>query len=506
MPAVHARDAAQAKVAAIGSVNPRAGGPLNNLIQFFKKTVARALQWFVRDQVAFNRETVSVMEALLEALNEHNHSLLSLAGQTNDQIRYVRADVNARVFELSMQIDARAAELSASLAEHELAVSSALQSLRADLEAGIEGARLRILADRESLSRDVESLRAAQQASAHLDTDFSDLRNHWIEWRTAWEQKLSTNEIQFLRAAADLQGAFQHRVIQIESNFRDIVKMQHADYLGALDRSTLDVQRRLWADLERVRADYEKLIHTELRLIRQRLAAAPPAEASAVSVGSSIPLAPLNPPGLDYSRFAERFRGSEDQIRRSMEFYKPVFAGCANVLDIGCGRGEFLSAMREIGVPAHGIDLGAEQVAHCREAGLDAQVADLFDFLTAQPDGEFDGIVSSQVVEHLPPNLLPEMVRLCGAKLRRGGILAVDTPNPECLAIFATYFYLDPTHTRPVPPQLMGFLMEEAGCVVTGVYPLSPASETIPELAALPEAFKNRFFGGLDYAIVARKL
>ena len=122
------------------------------------------------------------------------------------------------------------------------------------------------------------------------------------------------------------------------------------------------------------------------------------------------------------------------------------------------------------------------------------------------PEQEFDGIISSQVVEHLDPRALPEMIRLCASRLRRGGVLALETPNPECLAIFATHFYLDPTHTRPVPHPLLAFYMEEAGLGSIEVHELSPAVETMPEIAELPEAFRKRFFGGLDYAITGRRL
>jgi hypothetical protein len=109
-------------------------------------------------------------------------------------------------------------------------------------------------------------------------------------------------------------------------------------------------------------------------------------------------------------------------------------------------------------------------------------------------------------VEHLEPGRLPAMIQLCAAKLRSGGILAIETPNPECLAIFATHFYLDPTHTRPIPHPLMGFYMEECGFGQIEVHELSPAVESIEELAELPENFRKRFFGGLDYAIIGRKL
>ncbi|HVV46362.1 MAG TPA: class I SAM-dependent methyltransferase [Bryobacteraceae bacterium] len=434
MPIVHARDAAQAKVAAIGAVNPRAGGLVNKIVQAVKKTIARALQWFVRDQIVFNRESIAALEATIEALAAMNRELLTLAAQTNERF-------------------------------------SVLDSVIAEAR------------------------------------ELRDIREHWIGWRTGWEQKLAANEIQFLRATADLQGAFQHRATLIESNFREIVQAQHRDYLGALDRYGIDIQKRLWADLEKVREQYERMIHAELRLIRLRAgtAATPAAVPSNVPAAMPTP-APSAASGLDYSRFAERFRGTDEEIRRNMEFYRPIFAGKENVLDIGCGRGEFLDVMREAGVPARGIDLSNECIQQCRDKGLQAEVADLFPFLAAQPDEEFDGILSSQVVEHLPPDRLPEMVRLCAAKLRRGGILALETPNPECLAIFATYFYLDPTHTRPMPHQYLQFCMEEAGLTGIEVHRLNPAVDTMPELASLPADFRERFFGGLDYAIIGRRI
>jgi O-antigen chain-terminating methyltransferase len=405
MPLVHARDAAQSKIAAIGSVNPRAGGVANRAIQGMKKAVARSLQWFVREQVVYNREMVAAVEAILEALNEHNHAIAEVAAQTDPG------------------------------------------------------------------------------------------------WRAAWEQKLTASEIQLLRSVAELQGAFQYRATQIESNFHDRLKSLHADYLGALDRANLDIQKRLWADMEKIRWQYERLIHTELRLIRQRAGGA-----AAVPAQALVTAPPAVAPAFDYARFAERFRGPEENVRKSHDFYRHWFEGRASILDIGCGRGEFLELMRDLGVPAKGIDLSEESVAQCRSKGLNAETADLFAALGAAPDSEFDGIFCSQVVEHLDPLLLPRMISLCAEKLARGGVIAVETPNPECLAIFASFFYLDPTHTRPVPHSLLEFYMTEAGLSEIETHPLSPAVEMFPEIAELPAAFQRRFFGGLDYAIIGRKL
>jgi O-antigen chain-terminating methyltransferase len=417
MPIVHARDAAEAKVAAVGSVNPRAPGLLNSLVQAVKRLVARLLDWHVREQVEFNRAVMTALGAVLEALNENNRALARLAAHA-DEFR------------------AEAREL-------------------------------------------------------------KDIRAHWAAWRADWEQKLAANEIQFLRNVADLQGAFQHRASLMESNFRDLVRSQHADFTGALDRSGVEIQMRLWADLERIRLEFERLIHAQLRLVRQRAAVAAPAPAPpAVTV-------PERPP-IDWLAFAERFRGSREYVQQRQRIYVPRFEGCRAVLDLGCGRGEFLELMREAGIPARGIDEVAEAVALCRSRGLEAEQAEIFSHLAGLPDASLDGIFCAQVIEHLAPERVLELVRLAAAKLQRGGLLLVETPNPESLAIFTTHFYLDPTHRRPVPPALTVFYLEEAGFGGSEVQRFAP--EALPGLSDLPESFRQAFFAGLDYAVFARKL
>jgi O-antigen chain-terminating methyltransferase len=437
LPLAHARDSAAAKVASIGVVNPRPPGLVNSIVQASKKFIARLLDWHVREQVEFNRAILVSLEAVLEALNENNRALARLASGLDETAR-----------------------ATSQLKEQ----TTGLGDLREETR------------------------------------ELKDIRTHWSAWRQEWEHKLSVNEVQFLRSVADLTAAFTHRTALMESNLREMARSQHADYLGVLDRSSLEIQRRLWADLERIRSEFERLIHTELRLIRQR-ASLPQAETPAA-------VSPAPPPVLsfDYARFAERFRGTEEYVRRRQAFYVPHFQGRGAVLDVGCGRGEFLELMKEAGIAARGIDISGESVSLCRQKGLDAETADLFSYLGGLADAGLDGIFCAQVVEHLPPGRLAEMVRLCASKLARGGLLAIETPDPRCVAIFATHFFLDPTHTRPVPPELLSFYMEESGLGQIEVHSLSPAAESMPSLAALPNDFRDAFFGGLDYAILGRKL
>lgn len=425
LPLVHARDAALGKVAAIGSVNPRRGGPLNALVQAWKKLVARVLDWHVREQVEFNRKMVVCVDAAMEALNENNRALVELGNR---------------------------------------------------------------------------------MAAAHaVAEEVKDIRDHWIDWRGEWERKLERAEIQALRSIADLHGAFQHRIDMADSNWRDSLLSQNKAFHAEMRVHADDIQKRMWADMDRFRAEYERIIHAELRTVRQRaqIRAVEPQPVPA-PVGQTIALSGLS--SFDYGKFAEKFRGPEEYVKNGQRIYLPDFSGRQNVLDIGCGRGEFLEAMRDAGVPARGIDLSEESVATCRAKGLDAEVADLFVYLNELPESSLDGIFCSQVVEHLAPDRLPEMIKLCASRLSRGGVIAIETPNPECLAIFATHFYLDPTHTRPVPAALLAFYMEEFGVGRIETRKLAPAVESMPSLAELPAAFRESFFGALDYAIVGKKL
>ncbi|MBV8819766.1 MAG: methyltransferase domain-containing protein, partial [Acidobacteriaceae bacterium] len=209
---------------------------------------------------------------------------------------------------------------------------------------------------------------------------------------------------------------------------------------------------------------------------------------------------------LDWMKFAEKFRGTEEYVKKHLSIYVDRFKGCAPVLDIGCGRGEMLEIFRDAGIAARGIDLNDDCIAACVNKGLDAERADLFEYLSSKPDGSLGGVIAMQLVEHLPPERLPEFIALVHAKLKSGAPFAMETPNPECLAIFAKHFFLDPTHAKPVPHGLLAFYLEEAGFGRLETILLEPAVESMPALQSIPEDFRREFFGCLDYAIVGRRL
>lgn len=220
---------------------------------------------------------------------------------------------------------------------------------------------------------------------------------------------------------------------------------------------------------------------------------------------------------IDYFDFENHFRGSIEAVKKSQEFYMKYFADKKNVLDIGCGRGEFLSLLRENGISAKGIDVYEPYVDYCKMNGLEAVCGDGTEYLARSADG-IDGIFVGQVVEHLETE---SIIRLCNAayeKLAEGGCIVIETPNPTSLAIYTNAFYIDPSHVKPVHPLTMKYFLEKAGFAdIEIIYTENSRPQTsIPELSAAAADNTEEFnramkkvsevlFGSQDYAIVAVK-
>jgi SAM-dependent methyltransferase len=137
------------------------------------------------------------------------------------------------------------------------------------------------------------------------------------------------------------------------------------------------------------------------------------------------------------------------------------FKNCRKSLDLGCGRGEFLGLLKASGIPAVGVDSDPDAITICCNAGLEVIKDDVFSFL--QSNSGYDGIMASQLIEHLDSSRAEWLVEQCFETLPPGGILIVVTPNPENLTAFTRTFWLDPTHIRPYPLELLIGLFEGAG-------------------------------------------
>ena len=190
---------------------------------------------------------------------------------------------------------------------------------------------------------------------------------------------------------------------------------------------------------------------------------APASPASPASPGA--PASPASPVAhaIAYVGFEDQFRGSQDEIRDRQRDYVRYFVGQSDVLDIGCGRGEFLELLKGKGIGARGLDLNPEMVEVCKARGLEAVNADAVGYLRGVPDSSLGGIIALQVIEHLEPAYLAEMLSLAYDKLRPGGRMVLETINPACWVAFFESFIRDLTHQKPVHPETLQYLLQANG-------------------------------------------
>jgi len=217
-----------------------------------------------------------------------------------------------------------------------------------------------------------------------------------------------------------------------------------------------------------------------------------------------------------YARFEERFRGSEALVRERVSQFLPNVAALGPeglVVDLGCGRGEWLQLMREHGVRATGVDTNQVFLRHCRERGLDVVEADAVAWLKAQPDTSVAGLTSMHLVEHLPFEALMLLLAEAYRVVVPGGLLLLETPNPENLLVATHGFYMDPTHRNPLPPDLLAWLVQSQGFEAVQIERLTqaryldapPLVEADAPGAASMNALLQRLHTAPDYAIVARR-
>ena len=216
-----------------------------------------------------------------------------------------------------------------------------------------------------------------------------------------------------------------------------------------------------------------------------------------------------------YVSFEDCFRGTREDIKQRMEIYLPIIrevkAGDENtpILDMGCGRGEWLELLKEAGLTACGIDQNRVMVGQCKELGLEVIEAEAISYLREQNANSFGAVTGMHIIEHLPFKRLIVLFDEVLRTLQPGGVAIFETPNPENLITGACNFYYDPTHINPLPPEPMRFVMEIRGFSRIEIMRLHPC----PEEAKLQEGpvqmrqiVNDRLFGAQDYALVAYKV
>jgi len=348
-------------------------------------------------------------------------------------------------------------------------------------------------------------IRYLQQITPYIDS--KDYEFAGISRRITEDTQQEIDQLQATAGglAASVSGVADEMLRRWESLFA-----RDQRYAGRIDeiRSALGIAQQQMTSLKRI---VER---------REEGTQAAPAETSEFAA------APTATPVADwqYVAFENLFRGSQDEIRSRVEVYAPLFEGAADVLDVGCGRGEFLEILSRRGVTARGLDLNREMVEECRSRGLDAIQSDALTYLRAQPDMSLGGLIATQVVEHFEPPYLLAFLDQAQRVLRPRSIIVLETINVACwLAYFESYLR-DLTHARPLHPETLQYLVTASGFADTEVQFKVPVTDTrlqrAPKLAhqsgdavgALSEAFDSNvdrlnhlLFSSMDYAVVARR-
>lgn len=284
----------------------------------------------------------------------------------------------------------------------------------------------------------------------------------------------------YFKHQRDIEYALVLRIDELEKKV-DTYFEAHVDpfeveeRFEAHDRARLEVIQAL----EQLRARLDRERKRRAEVFDHAEALAEVAEASrALPYMEGDPLAEFETPGAGqvigyrtgdgaaewpYREFESVFRGSEERIAETQRPYLSLLAGHAPVLDVGCGRGEFLDLLREHDIPALGVDLDPGMVERCREKGHAAvTLGDAVGYLEDCDDGSLGAIFSAQLIEHLPRQELEGFFEISARKLQPGGLFIAETVNPHCARALKA-FWLDLTHQHPIFPEVALMLCRIAG-------------------------------------------
>lgn len=216
--------------------------------------------------------------------------------------------------------------------------------------------------------------------------------------------------------------------------------------------------------------------------------------------------------GALYEAFEAEFRGDPSVIGQRAEVYLPIITSVSAgipefpVLDVGCGRGEWLQLLAGRGLSARGVDFNSTFVERARALGLAVEEGEAIRCLSTTPAASLGALTAFHLVEHLELNALFALIREAYRVLRPGGVVIVETPNPENLVVGSCSFYNDPTHRRPIPPQTLSFYLRHAGFSNVTVTSLAPLNLVEAPVDDALKPIVDRFNIGQDYAAIGYRL
>lgn len=425
--------------------------------------------------------------------------------------------------------DATIADLRQALTEHEtdsLRRLDRLSRLTAENRDDIAALERRLL-------RQDDNLDAANARLARLSEDLA-ASNREIQGQVAAQgAEVSRLESKLVAAAAESREEIAAAAERAETA------------VGELRTRVGDTERRHTASLDRLKEELDALtasIRHEQRTLSEQheairggvtqlesriadvLAALRPAEVTAQGGALDDRLGKPEKPGGEgetafdrfYLAFENRYRGSQEEIRRRQQVYLPTLENLVaqrtlaretmRLVDLGCGRGEWLGLLHDAGfVGAIGVDLNPRMLASSREHALPVEQADALDYLRRQDDHSLAAVTAMHLVEHLPFAALLELFDQTRRVLIPGGLVILETPNCSNVLVATQNFHNDPTHRAPLPPLLLSFTAEHAGFRDVRILPLHPygSGYRVKGSSTMARRFNDYFYGPQDYALLA---
>jgi SAM-dependent methyltransferase/prefoldin subunit 5 len=213
-----------------------------------------------------------------------------------------------------------------------------------------------------------------------------------------------------------------------------------------------------------------------------------------------------------YVAFEDQFRGSREDILNRLKVYLPLIAEAntgkpeSPILDMGCGRGEWLELLQETGYTARGLDINRVMIEQCKARGLEVIEKDALSFLQSLPDSSLGAVTGFHIIEHLPFEYLLKLFGEAARVLQTGGLVIFETPNPQNVLVGSCSFYYDPTHRNPLPPVTIEYIAQFYGFSRVQILKLHPSEQNIiADNSELAQRFNEYFYGSMDYAVIGFK-
>ena len=352
----------------------------------------------------------------------------------------------------------------------------------------------------ETLSKQIETLAGKQQEFERMaGARFAELSQ-------------TTEATHGLKAQADAANETIHGLTGQLEKITSNLENERAERHQALAQSISEQRELLATARSEIESEIARL-YTQLQHARSELSIQH-GSINALKTGQALEPAttkpvPIEPHQLDalYAALEDRFRGSRDEIKERFKVYLPYVKDQAAVVDLGCGRGEWLEILSAAGIEARGVDTNRIQITQCRDRGLNVSEEDFLVHLRRLNDASVGAVTGFHIIEHVSLDTLITLLNEALRVLRPGGVVIFETPNPDNVLVGSNYFYMDPTHRHPLPSELMEFLLESRGFQAIEILNLhSWESAKITDDSEVTKRFNDYFYGPMDYAIVGRKV